>query len=91
MRKKMPGLPEERIPKTGKVYFHAWGRFMDFDPVSGRIWGKLDGESSVYENYQAKADIKGALEAKLQNGVITGTISFTMGPNDYSFPFSAKQ
>jgi len=100
-------LPDDLIPKTSKIYFHLHGNrterdqatgdkylkgyHLKFDPVSGRIWGKLEGESSVYHDFIVSADFMGSLEAKLANGLITGTITFTMGKNDYSFPFTAKQ
>ena len=74
-----------------KIYFHAWGRYKKFDPVTGRIWGDIEGESSIYSNYVAKSDFKGFLEAKLKNGIITGTITFNIANNNYSFPFTAKQ
>lgn len=72
-------------------YFHLWGRNCKFDPVSGRIWGEVNGEYSIYHNYAAKADFKGSIEASLNNGIITGIIKFPTKNKNYSFPFTARQ
>ena len=79
------------LDSTYTIYFHAWGREKKFDPVSGRIWGEIEGEWSMFDTYVSKKVFKGFLEAKLNNGVIKGTVKFPIKGEDYSFPFTAKQ
>lgn len=90
-------FPEMIDEPTYTIYFHTWARDRKFDPVTGRIWGETEGYWSSFDTYLNRKDFqeKGFLEAKLSNGVITGTIKFRVKTNiredDYSFSFTAKQ
>jgi len=88
----LPHLPyPDYLDDFYKIYFHASTRDRKFDPVSGRIWGEIEGAYSTSSSYIPKFESKGYLEANLNNGIITGTIKLKIGKTNYTFPFTAKK